>query len=96
MRHGFVWLLAAFSSAGGMFQGYCIGLVTGLSTSSTFKEAFPSILPVRQAAPAFVLVFTVGAAVGACPLVGGALCASRIGRRGAISVASAVGCLPAC
>ena len=26
LRHGFVWLLAAFTSAGGMFQGYAIGL----------------------------------------------------------------------
>ena len=89
MRHGFIWLLAAFTSAGGMFQGYAIGLVTGLSTSSTFVEAFPSILP-RDTPPAFVLVFTLGAAVGSCPLIAGAG-ASIFGRKATIIASAAVG-----
>ena len=70
LRHGFVWLLAAFSSSGGLFQGYAIGLVNGLSTSSTFNEAFPDLLPPdtgAQATPDFVFVFVLGCAAGALP-----------------------------
>ena len=45
LRHGFVWLVAVFSSTGGLQSGYGIGLATGLATSSTFQDAFPDLNP---------------------------------------------------
>ena len=61
MRHGFVWLLVAFSAAGGMVQGYSIGLASGLAPSTTFKEAFPELLP-NHTTPSFVSIFLLGCA----------------------------------
>ena len=64
LRHGFVWLIAAFSAAGGLLQGYAIGLVGGLQDSSPFKKAFPGLLPHgSDRTPTFVIVFLAGAAV---------------------------------
>lgn len=72
LRHGFVWLIAAFSAAGGLLQGYAIGLVGGLQDSSPFKKAFPGLLPHgSDRTPTFVIVFLAGAAAGSLPLVGG-------------------------
>ena len=85
LRYGFVWLLAAFSSAGGLFQGYAIGLVTSLTTSSTFDKSFPKLLPAKKT-PDFVLVFLMGCAGGA--LATGVL---PFGRKRSIIGAAALG-----
>ena len=92
LKHGFVWLLATFSSSGGLYQGYAIGLLNGLSTSSTFEEAFPDLLPAsdQQATPAFVFVFVLGAAAGALPPIAG-LAAGLLGRKKAIVLGALIG-----
>ena len=90
LRHGFVWLLAAFSSTAGLYQGYCIGLLNALSTSTTFNEAFPDLMPVHQATPDFVFVFVLGAVAGALPPIAG-LAAGSLGRKATIILGALVG-----
>ena len=92
LRHGFVWLLAVFSAAGGMVQGYAIGLVEALSSSSTFHMAFPDLLQRHDATPTFVVVFVLGTAVGSLPLIAGAA-AATLGRKRTIVIGAAIGVL---
>jgi hypothetical protein len=82
LRHAFVWLLATFSAAGGMVQGYAIGLASGLSASSTFDSAFPDLLH-KHGSPMFVVVFVLGAAGGSSPPIAG-LATVALGRKATI------------
>ena len=91
MHTGFVWLLAAFSSAGGLFQGYAIGLVNALSTSTTFLEAFPDLLPAEHehnATPNFVFYFVIGTAAGA---MSSCIPAMVLGRKATIILGALIG-----
>ena len=47
LRHGFVWLVAVFSSIGVCSHGG-IGLATGVASSSTFQHAFPDLTLIRR------------------------------------------------
>ena len=89
LRHGFVWLVAVFSSTGGLQSGYGIGLATGLATSSTFQDAFPDLNP-HQATPPFVLIFLLGAVVGSLPPISASI-AGTFGRKRAIIGGAALG-----
>ncbi|KAL1512405.1 hypothetical protein AB1Y20_005661 [Prymnesium parvum] len=91
LRHGFVWFLATFTSAGGMFQGYALGLGVTLASSSSFTHAFPHICRAGEPS-AETLLFLLAAALAALPPLSATL-ADRCGRKLALSLSSWLGAL---
>lgn len=93
LRHGFVWLIHAFTSAGGMLHGYAIGLGTILPACKAFTDAFPNgskeFLVDRNHPTPESVIFLGAATIGALPPVAAAI-ADGIGRRNAIFLSSIV------
>ena len=99
LRHGFVWFLVAFSAAGGMLQGYAIGLGSTMRASHAFHAAFPGIWDSEYESMSInveALVFLLCAATAASPPVAATVC-DRFGRKTAILASSvlAMGCAAA-
>ena len=79
---GFAWWLAAFSAAGGVYEGYCIGLVSGLMHNAwkDFQEHFPEVQHSNDSRNTFTFIFLFAAALGALPPCAAQI-ADRIGRK---------------
>ena len=88
MRHGFVWWLATFSSVGGLYHGYCLGLVGGLVYNDwdVFQHAFPQLI--GSHGTQLNILYLGFAMVGALPFCAGAF-ADAFGRKAAISASDA-------
>eukprot|EP00966_Prymnesium_polylepis_P245953 5689325-Prymnesium_polylepis.1 len=69
LEAGFAWWLAAFSAAGGVYEGYCIGLVSGLMNNAwpTFQQHFPGVQHTADSSNAFTFIFLFAAAIAALP-----------------------------
>ena len=79
---GFAWWLSAFSAAGGMYQGYCIGLVSGLMDNQwkTFQDHFPDVKRHQNQPNPFTFIFLFAAVLAATPLCAAQI-ADRLGRK---------------
>jgi len=82
LEAGFAWWLAAFSAAGGVYEGYCIGLVSGLMNNAwpTFQQHFPGVQHTADSSNAFTFIFLFAAAIAALPPCA-ARVADRVGRK---------------
>ena len=85
-RHGYVWWLSAFTALGGIYQGYCIGLVPALTHNhwTGFDKNFKDLSATKLNA-----LFLLAAFVGALPCVS-AIAADSFGRRQALAIFNAI------
>ena len=87
LEDGFAWWLAAFTAAGGMYEGYCIGMISGLMHSTWLDDStsgwsvnFPDVKHQPNKPNKFTFIFLFAAVIASLPPCAAQI-ADRIGRK---------------